>query len=138
MLGKKIGEENGKVTGTRIIPGTDNKFVKMETSFQSQITLYGIKGSNIGTYVSYGRGGGQIYSEDSGIIVTTTGDGLIWNGHGVAQMTGKGMGVKVAFSIAIQTDSKKLAGLNNILVIGEHETDEKGNAHSTLWEWKPA
>ncbi len=136
MLGKKIGEERGKVTGTRIIPGTDNKFVKLETSFQTKITLYGITGSNIGTYVSYERGGGQIYSEGSGIIVTKDGDGLIWNGHGVAQMTGKGMGVTVRFSIAMQTSSKKLAGLNGLLVIGEHETDDKGNAHSTIWEWK--
>jgi hypothetical protein len=89
MLGEKIGEERGKVTSRRVLPGDDSlRFVKMEITFETQVTLYGVSGMNIGTYVVYERGGGQMYGEGQGIVTTADGDGAIWNGHGVGRMVG--------------------------------------------------
>jgi hypothetical protein len=41
------------------------------------------------------------------------------------------------FSIAYQAGpSGKLARLNQVLVIGEHEVDDDGNTKTGFWEWK--
>jgi hypothetical protein len=42
MLGEKIGEESGKVTSQRVLANPDGG-PKMETSFQTSITLLGAK-----------------------------------------------------------------------------------------------
>ena len=39
MLGEKLGEEHGKVTTRRVIPGGDPRYVSMEISFESSLTL---------------------------------------------------------------------------------------------------
>ena len=54
MLGEKIGEEHGKVTGRRVLPGNDERtFMKMEVSFETETTMYGVSGMNMGTYEMY-------------------------------------------------------------------------------------
>ena len=135
MLGNKIGEENGKVTGRRVLEGDDYRFVKMEISFETQATLLGMQGMNMGTYTVFERIPGQLYAEGRGIFATQDGDSGIWNGHGVGRMTGEGMGVAFAASVAFQA-SGKLTPLNGVLVLVEHTTDDAGNAHSELHEWK--
>src|SRR6266571_3336422 len=123
MLGEKLGEEQGKVTTMRILEGDDFRYVKMEITFQTEATILGIKGMNMGTYTVFERVPGQLYGEGRGIFTTNDGDGAIWNGHGVGQPTGQGMGVKFAAAIAFQTNSQKLAKLNSVLVLVEHEAD---------------
>ena len=82
----------------------------------------------------YERGLGQIYAEGQGIVMTTEGEGAIWNGHGVGTMGQDGK-MSYAASVAFQTTSAKLAAPQwNILV--EHHADMAGNAHSDLHEWK--
>ena len=136
MQGDKIGEEHGKVTGTRVLEGDDYRYVKMEISFQTTATIYGVECTNMGTYTVFERIPGQMYAEGRGVVMTKDGEGAIWNGHGIVRPTGQGMGIRAAFSVAFQTNSGKLAKLNSVLVIGEHDSDDAGNAHSTLWEWK--
>jgi hypothetical protein len=135
MLGEKIGEESGRVTGRRILEGDDYRFVKMEVSFETQGTILGRQGMNMGTYTVYERVPGQLYGEGRGIFMSSDGESGIWNGHGVGRMTGDGMGVAFASSIAIQA-SPGLSQLNGMLVIVEHTTDNEGNARSVLYEWK--
>src|SRR5688572_14252272 len=103
MLGEKLGEEQGKVTGRRILPGDDYRYVKMEISFEAQITVLGVQGMDMGTYTLFERIPGQLYGEGRVIILTADGEGAIWNGHGVGRMTAEGS--VFAFSIAFQTDS---------------------------------
>ena len=68
---------------------------------------------------------------------TADGEGAIWTGHGVGRMTGEGMGMVMRFSLAVQAQTDgALAGLNEVLVIGEHESDAQGNTRTTIWEWK--
>lgn len=136
MLGEKLGEEQGKVTGQRMLPGGDFRYVKMEVSFQASGKTLGAETTNTGTYTVFERIPGQLYGEGQGILMTKEGEGAIWNGHGIGKMTGKGMAMRFRFSVAYQAGAGKLSKLNEALVIGEHEIDENGNARTTSWEWK--
>jgi hypothetical protein len=135
MLGAKIGEETGRVTGRRILEGDDYRYVKMEISFETQATVLGHQGMQLGTYTIYERVPGQLYGEGRGIFMSSDGESAIWNGHGVGRMTGDGMGAAFAAAIAFQAGGK-LTDLNGMLVLVEHTTDNDGNAHSILYEWK--
>jgi hypothetical protein len=136
VLGEKIGEEHGKVTGRRALPGDGQmSFMKLEVSFETEVSLYGVSGMNVGTYQVYERGPGQMYAEGQGIVMTADGEGAIWNGHGVGSMGQDGT-MNFAAAVAFQTTSSKLTALNGILVLVEHHADMAGNAHSTLHEWK--
>lgn len=137
MLGDKIGEATGRVTGTRMLPGEDYRYLKMEVSFQESGKLLGVDATDMGTYTIFERVPGQLYGEGQGINMTADGQGAIWNGHGIGQMTGKGMGTSFRFSLAFQAPpTGPLARLNGCLVIGEHEVDDAGNTSTTVWEWK--
>jgi hypothetical protein len=137
MLGDKLGDGIGKVIGTRMLPGDDYRYVKMEVTIQESGKVCGVDTTNIGTYVVFERVPGQIYGEGQGILQSTEGEGAIWKGHGVGKMTGKGMAMAIRFSVAYQAGpSGKLSRLNDVLVIGEHDVDEAGNTKTTFWEWK--
>jgi hypothetical protein len=135
MLGEKLGEEHGKVTSRRILPGDDYRYIKMEINFETEATILGQAGMNVGTYTVFERIPGQMYGEGRGIFMTQDGQGAIWNGHGVGHGREDGS-IAFAASVAFQTDSDKLSRLNNVLVVVEHATDMAGNANSTLYEWK--
>ena len=135
MLGDKLGEETGKVTGRRILEGDDFRYVKMEISFETQATILGVQGMNVGTYTVFERIPGQLYGEGQGIFMTMDGDGAIWNGHGVGRMVENGA-MLFAFSATFQTDSEKLKRLNNVLVVGEHRAEMDGSYKTTSSEWK--
>lgn len=134
MLGEKLGSERGRVTGRRVLPGEEMRYVKLEVSFESETDVLGVKGQNVGTYTIVERGPGQVYAEGQGIIMTETGEGVIWNGHGVVQMGPDGT-MKVGASIACQTSSEKLASLNHMLVVVEHHAHPDGKLHSDLYGW---
>src|SRR5438477_12737258 len=74
MLGDKIGDEKGKTTSRRILPGDDYRYVKMEVSFEGQGSTYGFQGMNMGTYTVFERIPGQLYGEGRGIFMTNEGD----------------------------------------------------------------
>ena len=135
MLGEKLGSERGHVTSRRVLPGDDDmRFVKVEINFETEIEVMGVKGQNMGTYVIFERGPGQMYAQGQGVIMTETGDGLIWNGHGVGAGSDDGT-IRVGASIAVQTTSEKLSSLNNMLVLVEHHAHPDGNLHSDLYGW---
>ncbi len=136
MLGEKIGDERGKVTGTRILPGDDYRYLKMEMSFQASGTLTGQPSTNIGTFTAFERVPGQIYGEGRGILLLATGESAIWNGHGVGRMTGQGMAMSFRAGIAYQAGQGKLQRLNGVLGVIEFEVDAEGNTHGMAWEWK--
>ena len=137
MLGDKIGEFSGRVTGTRVLPGDDYRYVKMEISYQQSGKAFGVDATDVGTYTVFERVPGQLYGEGQGFLGSSGGEGAIWNGHGVGKMAGQGMSMSFRFSIAYQAGgSGKLSRLKDVLVIGEHEADDAGNVKTTLWEWK--
>jgi hypothetical protein len=136
MLGEKIGEEHGKVTTRRVLPGDDYRYVKIEMTIETEATIYGVSGMNMGTYTAFERVPGQVYGEGQGIFMTSTGEGAIWTGHGVARMDENGM-MHFAASIAFQApQTGPLARLNGVLVVVEHHAGMDGSANSDLYEWK--
>lgn len=137
MLGEQIGDLTGKVTGTRVLPGEDYRYVKMEVSIQQSGQVCGVEAVDIATYTVFERVPGQLYGEGQGITESPIGEGAIWNGHGIGKMAGKGMAMSFRYSIAYQAGaSGKFARLKDVLVIGEHEVDENGNTQTKFWEWK--
>lgn len=137
MLGEQIGTFEGKTTGTRVLPGDDYRYIKMETSFEEQGTLLGMQAWNMGTMTAYERVPGQVYIEGQGIVTTSDGASAIWNAHGVAGM-GDGMTMTARISLAFQAASDgPLARLNPVLVVAELESNmESGQSKTALWEWK--
>jgi hypothetical protein len=135
MLGEKIGEEHGKVTSRRVLPGDDYRYVKMEITFECETTILGVQGMNMGTYTVFERVPGQVYGEGQGIFMAADGQGAIWNGHGVGQGGADGS-MSMAASVAFQAGEGSLQKLNSVLAVIEHRTDMQGNASSVLYEWK--
>jgi hypothetical protein len=134
MLGDKIGEETGKVTSRRVLPGDDYRYVKLEISFESQATVLGVPCQNIGTYTIFERIPGQIYGEGQGILLAQDGSGAIWKGHGVGTARDGGT-MAFAAAVAMQTNSPAWMALNSMMVVAEHTIDMEGNAHTGLWAW---
>jgi hypothetical protein len=136
VLGEQIGEEQGRVLTRRVLPG-DGTFVKMEITFEAQVTILGVTGMDIGTYTVYERIPGQLYGEGQGILMTADGGGAIGNGFGIGQARADGS-LSFAASVSFQTNVESLARLNSVLGVVEHPTDMEGNARSAIYEWKPA
>ena len=137
MLGDQLGDTSGKITGQRVLPGEDYRFVKMEITFEEHGTVLGGPGMVMGTFTIFERVPGQLYGQGQGMIFTADGEGAIWNGHGIGRMSGEGMSASYRFSLAVQAPTGgKLARLNSVLLIGEHESDAENNTRSKLWEWK--
>ncbi|MBI4312330.1 MAG: hypothetical protein HY681_11195 [Chloroflexi bacterium] len=136
MLGDKIGEERGRVTTTRVIPGEDYRYVKMEMTFQASGTFLGQQSMDMGTFTAFERVPGQLYGEGRGIIMLSSGESAIWNGHGVARMTGEGMAMSFRASVAYQAGQGKLERLNHVLGVVEFDVDAENNTVGRIWEWK--
>ena len=137
MLGDKVWEGTGRTIGTRILPGDDYRYVKMEVSFEGPGKVLGMDATNMGTFTTFERVPGQMYAEGQGILMTADGEGAIWNGHGVGHPTGDGMGIAFRYSIAWQASTTgKLASLNGALHIGEFESKGDGTFTDVGWEWK--
>lgn len=135
MLGELIGEGHGKITAVRVLP-SDGSGVKMEVSFQGTGKLIGVETSNVGTYVSTLMPTGVFNGVGQGVIQTKDGDIVTWTGTGVGKSKGQGMAASWRGSVYYQTASQRLAGLNKIAAVFEHEVDEHGVTADKLWEWK--
>ncbi|MCW5805163.1 MAG: hypothetical protein KIT31_22520 [Deltaproteobacteria bacterium] len=135
MLGEKVQELAAKVTGTRVIAGEGGK-TNVEVSFQGTGKILGIDMTEMGTYVSSMRASGTLYGEGQGITISKEGDVARWRGRGVGKPTGKGLGAAYRYSVVYETDSPRLARLNQCVLVGEWEVDENGNGKGAAWEWK--
>jgi hypothetical protein len=135
MLGEQLGEQHGKVIGTRVL-APDGDCAKVEISFQASGKFLGLDITEMATYWSVVRSDGSLYGEGHGVLMAKDGSSATWIGSGVGRFTGKGSGTSFRGAIYYHTESRSLARLNQITVLFEHETDENGNTHSKSWEWK--
>lgn len=139
MLGEQIGEEKGKVTGQRVLTITDEDGTpKIETTFSSNAKFKGIDTINTVTYWSVPRPGGMLYGEAKGVAMSKDGTGEVvtFTAYGVGGFTSPG---KIRFHGSVYyrtTSTGKLAFLNNVVGLFEHDLDEQGIASSKIWEWK--
>ena len=129
MLGDLVGESRGKRLVRRALPDG-----KAEITLEDAGTILGLKGSGFGTYLAEVRPDGSIYGEGQGVFRTAQGEMARWKGMGVGKFVGAGVSYRGALSY--QSNSPTLSRLNSIAVVFEFETDEAGNTHSKLWEWK--
>ncbi len=136
MLGEKLYDITGKVTGQRVLPGNTPGDVKVEVSFQGTGKLLGIDTLENGTYQANMKAPGVLFGEGQGLTLTKDGEPLTWFGTGIGRPTGKGMAASWRGSIYYTTASQKLARLNGVAVVFEWEVDEQGNAKGAGWEWK--
>lgn len=134
MLGEKIGEEKGKITGRRVLRNDDLTF-RIETSQQGSGQILGVKYNVIATYSSVMRNSGTMYGEGQAMMMLEGGESATWVGQGVGTMKKDG-GFSFRGAVYIETSSKKWASLNSVATLYEYEVDAEGNFSSTTWEWK--
>ena len=133
MLGELIGEEQGKVTGIRVLESDGGP--KVEVTFRTNVKILGIEAHNLGSYWSAVQPGGFLYGEGQGITTTKEGDMATWKGQGAGRMK-PGGGVSYRGSVYFLSASAKLARLNGMAVVYEHDTDANDNVATKYWEWK--
>jgi hypothetical protein len=134
MLGERIGEEAGKVTGQRVLPAADG-LPRMETSFQAAGSIYGVSHTDTGTYVATLRRDGSLYGEGQGVLMGKGGEVATWIGQGVGTMKKDGA-VSYRGACYYQTASPAWTRLNSIAGAFEYEVDAQGNTKGQLTEWK--
>ena len=133
MLGDKIGEETGKVTGQRVL-ATDGPPM-VETSFQASGSLYGVSHMTIGTYQATMRPDGTLYGEGQGVVMASDGGAATWKGSGLGKI-GVGSAVSYRGAIYYQTAAPNLLRLNEVAAVFEYEVDGDGNTIGRVWEWE--
>jgi hypothetical protein len=136
MLGEKVLDIKGKVTGQRAVQGSAHGEVNIEVSFQGMGHALGVEVMDMGTYVARMRAPGVLYGTGHGVSMTKDGDSVTWHGEGLGYPTGRGMEAKWRGCIFNTTKSEKLARFNGMVVVFEWDVDEQGNAKGAGWEWK--
>ena len=134
MLGDKIGEGSGTVTGRRVLPGS-GAGPSIETSFQSKGKLLGVDIRETATYSSSMRPDGTLFGAGQGIIMGKGGEAATWVGQGVGTVGSDGT-VSFRGAVYYQTASSAWARLNGVAAVYEYSSDVDGNTKAELWEWK--
>ena len=135
MLGDRLGESSGKVTGVRVLP-SEGQQIWMEVSFQGRGTLLGQEINDTGTYRQTVRSGGVFYGEGHVLMISTAGDIVDWVGGGIGRPTGPGC-YKASYGVwgSAQTASEKMARVAQVADVIEYEVEEDGSYRWTMWEW---
>ena len=134
MLGEKLGDEQGRITLRRVLPSGGGG-PRVEVCFEGSGKLFGLDITDIGTYWSVVQPNGLLYGEGQGVIMSTQGDIAQWTGAGRGHFTAQG-GVSFRGAVYYQTSSEKLARLNSVAIVFEHEAGADGSVRTQYWEWK--
>jgi hypothetical protein len=131
LQGEMIGEFSGKITGIRVLPGG-----KMEASEQATGTLLGVEASWVATSTSTPMPTGIVMSEGEALVTTVDGEVVMIKKSGIGWSTGKGRKTSRRGVFFYQTLSQKFARLNKVVGVWEFESEENGDWHVKVWEWK--
>src|SRR5262245_60250307 len=123
MLGDKVVDGQGQITGTRIL-APEGPGPKMEASIQGSGTYLGVAATDLWTYQQVMEPDGTIVGAGRGVSMAADGDVVTWTGQGVGRPTGRGMGVAYRTVVFGQTASQTLARLNHMILVGEYDVDE--------------
>ena len=134
MLGNKLGEDMGKITGQRVLDATGPK---VEVSFSAVGTYAGIDCTNTGTYWTIPIAADTLYGEGKGVLMPKNDfDMLSYTGPGIGSITGPGK-ARFRGSVFYKTSlTGKLSALNNLVGVFEYEIDASVNTFNQVWEWK--
>jgi len=131
MLGDLIGEFAGKVTGARVLPEG-----KVETSEQGSGRILGLEATIMATAISTPMPNGVLTGEGHALVTTMEGEVVMIRKIGIGWSTGKGRKASKRGAFFHITQSQKLARLNKVVGIWEFESEENGDWHVKVWEWK--
>jgi len=134
MLGNKLGEDKGTITGRRVLDATGPK---IEVSYSAVGKYVGIECANTVTYWIIPVAADVLYGEGKGVLTPKNDlDMLSWTAQGMGSFIGPGK-ARLRGSVFIKTSlTGKLSALNNLVGVFEHESDAAGNTSTQLWEWK--
>ncbi len=135
MLGEKVAEFKGNVTGQRFLPSNESGSV-VEVSVQTSGTILGAEATFMATYDVVIRPDGLLDGQGQGVVVTPEGDMATGRGQGAGRFTGHGAANSFRGAITFHTASQKLARLNGMSTVFEWDVDENGKVDVNLWEWK--
>jgi hypothetical protein len=134
MLGEMIGEEMGKIYGTRVLP-YEGGAARMESSMQATGTLLGVEVTNIATISGAIRPDGTLFIEGQGVVMAKDGGGATFVGWGFGRFTASG-GVSYRGAINCPNATGSLERLNSAIIPFESEADADQNISWRFWEWK--
>lgn len=136
MLGEKLYDIVGKVTGQRVLAGPAPGEVLVEVSFQGTGKVLGIDTLESGTYECRMKAPGVKEGRGQGLSLTADGEAVTWQGTGIGKPTGKGMAASWRGGITYCTASQKLAQLNTMAAVFEWEVDENGQSKGRTFQLK--
>jgi hypothetical protein len=133
MLGDIIYEQNGKISGYRVL---DTESPTIETTITGNGIINGIEVTDIVTYWSKPKTVMEKHSlqKVKGLFQLKM-EKLQHGKDGIGRYNGSNRTDKG--SIFFKTSANgKLAFLNNKIGVFEYEADENGNTNGKIWEWK--
>jgi hypothetical protein len=130
-LGELAFEESGKTAGIRVLPDG-----KLEPTYQGTGKLFGTDYSSVYTGVATPQPGGTLTAEFNGVCITKDGDSVGVKAFGRGRPTGTGYKASWRGGVIWQSTSPKFARLNEVPGVWELDSDEAGNYHLKVWEWK--
>jgi len=134
MLGEKVYETSGRVTGRRVLPNPGGD-PKLEISIETQGNLLGIDATEIATYWSMMRPDGSLFGEGQGVLLGKNGEAATWVAQGVGTTKQDGS-TSFRGAVYFTTSSRDWARLNSVAVVYEYEAGAQGNTSAQAWEWK--
>ena len=114
MLGEMIGEETGKIYGTRVLP-YEGGAPKVESSMQATGRLLGVEVTNIATIWGAIRPDGTLYIEGQGVVMANDGGTATFVGWGFGRFTASG-GVSYRGAINCPNATGSLERLNSAII----------------------
>ena len=133
MIGEKLGEENSKTIGRRVISVEGAPVV--ETSAQGTGTILGVQYRSFVTYTGKLQADGTLAGEGKGVFMGKGGETATFTAKGVGKFTPTG-GVSWRGAFFFQTGHAKWTRLNAIATLFEYEVDAEGDGKGTFQEWK--
>jgi len=136
MLGEKLGESSGRVTGVRVLP-TEGEQIWLEVSFQGRGQLLGQEITDVGTYRQTLRAG-ALHGEGHLLAFANNGDVADWVGGGVGKQLGAGF--KASFGVygSFHRASAAFGRLVEVANVTEYEVEEDGAYRWQMWAWTGA
>jgi len=101
----------------------------MEITFSGTGKFKGVATTVTVTYWSIIRSDGVLSGEGKGMVMSR-------DGQEMATFTGQGIGRFVGSVFYHTASAGKVAFLNNLVAVFEHEVDESENVANKFWEWK--
>ena len=134
MLSDMLYQEAGHIIGTRVLP-SDLGGAHIETSFHAEGSIDGLRHQDNGTYTAEMRVDGTTLGNGQGVLITDAGDIATWTGKGTVRML-RGGHISIRGAVFYHTAADRLARLNGLCGVFEHEVDPSGSTETRIWAWQ--